>query len=61
MLRSRILFLVAVGALSAGGSAAYAGTHAPAQKHPAPKAHWVAPNVHYPCHSPGARLSPAQL
>jgi hypothetical protein len=61
MLRSRILLLVVVGALSAGGGAAYASTHAPVQKHPVHRSPRVAPNLHYPCHSPGARLSPARL
>jgi hypothetical protein len=61
MLRSRIVLLVVIGALSAGGGAAYASTHAPVQKHPVRKSQSFLSNVHYPCHSPGARLSPAQL
>lgn len=61
MLRLRLMSLVVVGALSAGGGAAYAATHEPA--HPV-KHHPAQPflsNVHYPCHSPGAKLAPAQL
>ena len=63
MLRPRILLLIVVGALSAGGSAAYAATHGPAQpaKQPVAKKHYLPPNVHYPCHSAEPRLSPSQL
>ena len=63
-MRSRLVLLVIVAALSAGGSAAYAATHGPAQpavKHHLVKAHPLVWNLHYPCHSHGAKITPAQL
>lgn len=64
MLRWRLVLLVVVGALSAGGGAAYAATHGPAHpaaKHPVVKAQPLVWNLHYPCHSHGAKLTAAQL
>ena len=60
MLRSRIVLLGIVAALSAGAGAAY-GKAQPVKKQPAPKVHGFVPNLHYPCHSPGAHISPARV
>jgi hypothetical protein len=63
MLKTRLVLLVAVGALSAGGSAAYAATHGPAHhvKAPVHRTHGVPSNLHYPCHSHGAKLTPSRV
>jgi hypothetical protein len=59
MLR-RIVLLAVIAALSAAGGA-YASTQHSAKKQPAAKLHGIPANLHYPCHSPGAHLTPAQL
>lgn len=55
MLRKKLVLAVAAGAVSFGGGAALAATHAASRpvKKPAVHAH-LQSNMHYPCHNRGA-------
>jgi hypothetical protein len=55
MLRQKLVFAVAAGAVTFGGGAAYAATHGASHplKKPVLGTH-LQSNVHYPCHNRGA-------
>jgi len=63
MFRTRLALVVVAGAVSAGSGAAYAATHGPS--HPAKpvvkKTRGIPSNLHYPCHSHGAKLTPSRV
>jgi hypothetical protein len=63
MLRSRLALVVVAAAVSAGSGAAYAATHGSAHptRPPVTKTPSFPSNLHYPCHSHGAKLTPAQV